>query len=160
MKPERILGEVRHDRLPIEPNDDNLSAASAFALEMWRRRWEDRRDSWLEEFGCLDGFRERRPEDLSGSCKFTSLFAAAVFGGAIDGNFEHQYAVKDGAIIDLNLEAEDVRSLAAPHARDPLFFGSRDHLASMRTCAPRVNAWLAEFDRRLAQEHRPPNIAP
>ncbi|MBY3155539.1 hypothetical protein HFO56_24750 [Rhizobium laguerreae] len=89
------------------------------------------------------------PQDLSGSCKFSSIFAAIVFDAGIDGNYDHQFAVKKNKIIDLNAGSADVASLSKPYLIDPIFFGSRDHMTTMKSCIPRIVEWLRAFDDAL-----------
>jgi hypothetical protein len=115
----------------------NIKLAKAFVFDKWKERA-------YERMGGLDSYSP--PTDLSNSCKFTSQFVKNIFGGTIQGNFDHQYVVKDGAIIDLNIDAKDVKTLGdKAHVHDPKFFGKRDHKASMKSCEPRVAAWTQEF---------------
>lgn len=69
----------------------------------------------------------------------------AFFGGEVQGNEFHQYCVIDKQIIDLNKKAKDVTSLDNPYFHDEYFFGSKDHIVSMKFCKERVNSWLKEF---------------
>jgi hypothetical protein len=118
--------------LPIEASPANLSMARDFLLLKWNERAEER------------GLPPRR--DLSGSCKFSSLFARTVFGAEMRGNQDHQFNIlPDGSILDLNADAEDVSGLEAPHHHDPEFWGNPEHLAAMRSCDPRVAAWIEGF---------------
>ncbi len=120
--------------LPATP--ENIAAAKAFVLKKWQERAIER-----------GGPNATLPDDLSSSCKFSSLFARAVFGGKLEGNFDHQFVrAKDGTIIDLNIDAADVKELGdQAHRHDILFWGSRDHRDSVRSCVPRVKEWVAEF---------------
>lgn len=119
----------------LEPTRENLARAQEFVLKKWRERATER------------GYPE--PDDLSSSCKFTSLFVQAIFGGQIRGNYEHQYVVLNGEIIDLNKDAADVRSMEDPHEHDESWFGNADHLDSMESCKPRVKDWVREFQASL-----------
>lgn len=120
--------------LPATP--ENIEKAKAFVLKKWRERATER------------GLRA--PTDLSSSCKFSSLFAQRVFGGKLRGNWDHQFVVlPDGKVLDLNLDAEDVRALDDPHRHDRSFWGNREHRESMASCEPRVAAWVEEFRREM-----------
>ena len=134
---------------------ENIAAAKSFVFGKWRER--------AKELGRDD------PLDLSDACKFTSLFAALVFGGTLHGNFFHQWiALPDGRTLDLNDEAADVitmlrgempddakpyademrkklpPSLYAPDDRHMRSRGNRQSMASVR---PRVQRWADEFLR-------------
>lgn len=82
------------------------------------------------------------PPDLEGACKFASLFVKLAFGGRIEGAWAHQYNVIAGQTIDLTGQSCD-----ADH--DPVFFGNREHLASMASCLPRVQTWLSALEAQL-----------
>jgi hypothetical protein len=136
------------ENLPIDPTADNIELASVFVFEMWKSRWREQKNDWEEKVGSTYYIDE--PTDLSGSCKFSSIFAALVFDADIDGNGVHQFAVKKGRIIDLNSGAADVTDMSAPYALDALFFGTRDHIASMTSCMPRILEWVQAFDLSLS----------
>ncbi len=90
-----------------------------------------------------------KPDDLSYSCKFTSMFVREVIGGYISGSYDHQFVVLDDEVIDINQDAQDVRDLDDPHDEDFSFLGRRDHLESLESCVPRVNDWVSEFKLSL-----------
>lgn len=117
--------------LPLAPTPKNIAIAKRFVL----RKWEERK---LER-GAAE------PHDLSDSCKFSSLFAQRIFGGRLRGNEKHQYVSLGGSIIDLNADAADVQDMKHPYRHDPVFWGNTDHVASMRSCIPRVDQWIEEF---------------
>ena len=122
----------------LEPSDQNIARAREFALKKWKERAAER------------GSPE--PSDLSYSCKFTSLFCQKLFGGKIRGSWDHQYIVlDDGAVVDLNIDAEDVKALGdKAHTHDPSFFrGNRDWKDSMNSIKPRVAQWVKEFKSTL-----------
>ncbi len=150
---------------PIPVTPETLELARLFVMERWRER--------AAEIGNPE------PADLSGSCKFSSLFAQAVFGGEIQGNYEHQFVrLENGGVLDLNEGAGDVQALREramsgegtgwqmpnparpwhkvwvgdPHDHDPEWFGCPDHRDSMRSCMPRVRRWLALFGQQMAME--------
>jgi hypothetical protein len=145
MQPQKILGQL-DSNYPLEYTPENFLTAQAFVMNKWLERFNEKKQSW-EKLGGEYG--EKSPLDLSGSCKFSSLFAASVFGGEVQGNEYHQYCVIDKLIIDLNKDAKDVNDLEDPYYHDDGFFGSRDHMASMKFCKERVNAWLKEFPSYL-----------
>jgi hypothetical protein len=126
----------------LEPTSENIEAARVFVLRKWQERARER-----------GGPNATLPDDLSLSCKFTSLFARAIFGGRLEGNADHQFVRRDGEIIDLNIDASDVRALGTnAHHHDTAFWGSRDHKASVKSCIPRVKEWVAEFLKGRGEE--------
>ena len=147
------LSALSRHPFPIKASEDAVRHARAFALLMWQERHDEKAAEWKAATGS-DWTRER-PADLSSSCKFTSLFAAVVFGGEMKGNYDHQFAAADGKIIDLNAEADDVKGRAGVHEHDPDFFWSPDHLDSLRSCLPRVERWLAAYSEVLQAETAP-----
>lgn len=88
---------------------------------------------------------EPPPTDLPRSCKFATLFMRSVFGGVIAGNYQHQFNIINGSIVDLSENAADVRALSAPYHHEPDLFCIAEHVASMDGCRPRVAAWVADF---------------
>ena len=132
---EAATGEVKTPRGKLPATHENLERAKEFVLQKWRERAAER------------GHAE--PEDLSSSCKFSSLFVQAIFGGQIQGNYEHQYVVLNGEIIDLNKDAADVKSMDDPHTHDESWFGNDGHLDSLESCKPRVKDWVREFKSSL-----------
>jgi hypothetical protein len=72
---------------PARPAAFGVSAAADFVAKAWERRPINMR---VEGMGTL------------GACKFASLFAVGVFGGKMQGNFHHQWAVTpDHGVVDL-----------------------------------------------------------
>lgn len=132
----KIITEGADDQhLPATP--ENIARAQAFVLKMWRER--------AAEMG------REQPLDLSSSCKFTSMFAQHVFGGEIRGNYDHQFvSLPNGEVLDLNIDAEDVKAMSSPHEHDKRFFNNPKHKASMASCLPRVEKWVEEFRREIA----------
>jgi hypothetical protein len=86
-----------------------------------------------------------RPADLSGACKYGSLFMQHVFGGAIRGHFEHQYNVIDGRLVDLSHDASDVGRMSNPYLHEPEYFDVPEFHAALAKCQPRANSWAVEF---------------
>lgn len=126
----------------LKPRPEIIEIARRVALQGWRVRAKER--------------GRPEPEDLSGSCKFTSLMALALFGGRLRGNSEHQYLeLPSGERLDLNAEAEDVRAMQArgvdPWRHDTAFWNNLDHRASLRSCKPRVALWVEEVHREVQQ---------
>lgn len=119
----------------LPPTEENLQAAKAFLFQKWKERAAER--------------YEKEPTDMSRSCKFVSQFGKKVFGGRIEGHWEHQYNVINGEVVDLNADAQDVKRLAKPYQHDPTFWGNREHKASMKSCLPRVNTWVEEFLKQM-----------
>lgn len=116
----------------LAPTDENLAQAKAFLRQKWTERYRERHGSGA-------------PADMSDSCKFVSLFVQKVFGGEMRGNPRHQFNWINGQLVDLNSDANDVRTMPDPHQHDTAFWGNREHRASMRSCETRVNAWVKEF---------------
>jgi hypothetical protein len=95
---------------------------------------------------------ERRllpPTDLSGSCKFGSLFINQVFGGSICGHYEHHYNVIDGRIVDLSHDSMDVGRITNPYLHEPEYFNIPEKQASLDSCLPRVERWVNEFLKEI-----------
>lgn len=85
------------------------------------------------------------PSDLSGSCKYGSLFMNQVFGGAICGHYEHQYNMIGGRIVDLSHDAVDVGKITNPYLHEPDFFAIPEKQAALNLCLPRVKRWVIQF---------------
>lgn len=85
------------------------------------------------------------PADLSGACKYGSLFMQAVFGGAIRGHFEHQYNFIDGRLVDLSHDASDVGRMRHPYLHEPDYFQVPEVQLSLSQCEPRAQRWADEF---------------
>lgn len=85
------------------------------------------------------------PADLSGACKYGSLFMNLVFGGAIRGHYQHQYNLIGGRIVDLSHDAADVGRLTNPYLNEPEYFSTPEQQASLDCCVPRVERWAQEF---------------
>ena len=115
----------------LHPSAENIELARSFCMEKWVER--------AAELG------KTCPTDLSGSCKFTSLFAKLVFGGEIEGNEQHQFNVIEDDLLDLNAGAGDVQGIAGIHDDEPGFIGNPEHLESMNSCLERVVGWVLEF---------------
>ena len=114
-------------------SEQALGIALNILTNGWRQRANDR--------------NEPAPVDNSNSCKFATILVKTIFGGTIEGNYDHQYNVIDGVIIDLNKDCDDVITLKEkkqnPYRHDSIFFQSEDHLDSMLSCIPRIATWLS-----------------
>lgn len=97
------------------------------------------------------------PTDLSGSCKYGSLFMNRVFGGVIHGHYEHQYNIIGGRIVDLSHDAIDVGRIINPYLHEPDFFAIPERQAVLDDCLPRVERWVIQFLVEIAeaQSHLP-----
>lgn len=126
------------DKLLIEaflpPTPENIAAAKQFVMEKWKERANERSFSI--------------PKDLSGACKFASLFAQKVFGGRLQGNWHHQYVVKGNQTIDLT-DAAGV-NIRNPYHHDPEFWMNPEHRTSLQSCMERVNKWVEEFKQNFS----------
>ncbi len=85
------------------------------------------------------------PTDLSGACKYGSLFMNRVFGGVIHGHYEHQYNRIAGRIVDLSHDAMDVGNMTNPYLHEPDFFTIPEKQVSLNNCLPRVECWVIQF---------------
>lgn len=85
------------------------------------------------------------PTDLSGACKYGSLFMQLVFGGTIRGHYEHQYNFIGGRIVDLSHDALDVGRIHNPYLHEPDFFNIPEKNAALNKCVPRVTGWVLQF---------------
>lgn len=125
------------EALPLPPTPSNLDRAKHVALEGWKERASE---PW---------YKQDAPNDLSGACKFASMFAQRLFGGELRGNYDHQFVLLDGAIIDLTEGSEDLNRLRLegkdPYRHDRFFWGNRDHRDSMKTCEARVAKWVEMY---------------
>jgi hypothetical protein len=90
------------------------------------------------------------PVDLSGSCKYGSMFMCLVFGGSISGHYEHQYNIIGGRIVDLSHDAFDVGRIKNPYLHEPDFFLIPEKQLAMNSCLPCVNIWVVQFLAELA----------
>lgn len=95
---------------------------------------------------------ERRlapPDDLSGACKYGSQFVRQLFGGVIEGHFEHQYNRIAGRLVDLGHDARDVGRMRQPYLHEAEYFEIPEHQARLEACMPRVMRWTEAFMREL-----------
>ena len=115
----------------LEPTPENLAAASDFLLEKWVERATESRFTG-----------ETGPTDLSGACKFASLFAQRVFGGRLRGSWHHEYVEHPTAgVIDLT----GAQGVSLGHSHDRFWWGNHEHVETLESCEPRVDRWVAEF---------------
>ena len=128
----------------LQISDELLDDLRSFCLDMWRERALER--------------NLPAPDDLSSSCKFTSLFVRELIGGRIAGNEMHQFVIVEDEVVDINRLSKDVLSLEDPHHEDFSFIGNPEHMESLESCAFRVNQWIEHWhllntpgqDRKLA----------
>ncbi|MFA5490203.1 MAG: hypothetical protein WC284_13455 [Candidimonas sp.] len=115
----------------LEPTPKNIQMAKNFVLMKWKERAKEK--------------KLPLPVDLSNACKFNTLFIKKIFGGKIKGNYNHQYNVIDGKIIDLSDDSSDVILMNKPYEHDEIFFGNPEHIESLKSCQNRVDQWVDEF---------------
>jgi hypothetical protein len=121
--------------MQLDPTEENIALAQEYVWLKWKER------------SCeLD---RPEPTNLSGACKFASLFAREMFGGEIAGNYLHQYLVHKGRVIDLT--GSDGAKLNAYH-HDRKFWLNPEHKESLISCAPRVSDWVAKFSHFVATQ--------
>ncbi|WP_200378774.1 hypothetical protein [Rubrivivax gelatinosus] len=87
------------------------------------------------------------PADLSGACKYGSLFVQSVFGGSIRGHFEHQYNCVEGRLVDLGHDALDVGRMGEPYRHEAAYFELPEVQARLAACVPRAERWADAFLR-------------
>lgn len=110
-------------------------AQFAAAKSWFFAKWSD----WASDRGL------GAPPDLSGSCKYASLYMQSIFGGAIRGHFEHQYNFIDGRLVDLSHDALDVGRMLRPYLHEPEYFSVPELQAALVSCQPRAERWAHEF---------------
>lgn len=85
------------------------------------------------------------------SCKFASLLARSLFGGKLDGNWDHVFVrLDDGEVLDLNAHQQDVIDLGdRAHLSDPKTLLHQDYRESLGSCLPRVKRWVEWFENEI-----------
>ena len=84
--------------VPLPATPDNVAAAQTFALARWREHVAE----MTRKISRLRACEYVEPADLSNACRFAAVFAQAVFGGELYGNYYHVWCVTaDGQRIDL-----------------------------------------------------------
>jgi hypothetical protein len=111
----------------------HFAAAKVFVFRKWCERAQEQQLT--------------RPDDLSGACKYGSLFMQSVFGGGLRGHFEHQFNLIDGRLVDLSHDAMDVGRMRHPYLHEPDYFAVPELQRSLATCLPRAEGWATEFLR-------------
>jgi hypothetical protein len=130
--------------LPIKATTENQRRASRFLL----RKWQERR---LESSRAFQK-TTTSPTDLSGACKFCSLFAVKLFGGELQGNEAHQWVEFGGEVIDLTDNVD-----GGEYLHDDEFWLNEDHLDALASCLDRVSRWLQEYTANgLLEEEQSP----
>jgi hypothetical protein len=119
----------RTAKLPY--SDANFALAKVFFFGKWCERSVQR--------------ELPQPLDLTGACKYGSLFMQCVFGGALRGHYEHQYNFIDGRLVDLSHDAADVGRMTHPYLHEPAYFLIPEMQASLDRCLPHAQAWATQF---------------
>ena len=119
----------RTGQLPF--SDANVALAKVFVFGKW----------------CEVAFDRGRtqPLDLSGACKYGSLFMQGVFGGELRGHYQHQYNFIAGRVGDLSHDAADVGRMRHPYLHEPDYFAVPELQAALALCEVRTDVWAAEF---------------
>jgi hypothetical protein len=125
-----------HQEAQLAYSYQRFAQAKVFVFRKWCE--------WATERGALP------PSDLSGACKYGSLFMSRVFGGVIHGHYEHQYNVIEGRIVDLSHDALDVGKITNPYLHEPDFFAIPRKKAALDNCLPRVDRWVKQFLAEIA----------
>ncbi|MGR9013802.1 MAG: transcriptional regulator [Gammaproteobacteria bacterium] len=131
VKPYVITDWAVNREAQITYSYERFAQAKVFVFKKWCEK--------VAERGAL------APTDLSGSCKYGSLFMNRIFGGVIRGHYEHQYNIIGGRIVDLSHDAIDVGRIANPYLHEPDFFAIPEKQASLNGCLPRVELWVIQF---------------
>lgn len=138
---------------PISVIIESVTKNSQEARAFLKNKWNERNNSVNN--------------DLSGACKFAALFAQQLYGGEIKANEFHTWVEKNGDIIDLTDDSEEMKymkrgeippnqlsyaqawGLEFPedgiYEEDEYFMDEPDFIESIRSCAPRVKKWVEEF---------------
>jgi len=116
---------------PLTYSYDQFALAKAFFFTKWCE--------WALERGAV------APKDLSGACRYGSLFVCRVYGGSIRGHYQHQYNDVGGLRVDLSHDAADVGAMLQPYLHEPLYFELVEQQVSLAGCLPRVDRWVVEF---------------
>lgn len=114
---------------------ENYQKAYEHVLTGWQKRAEER------------GYEI--PASLDNACKFSSLFMKLVFGGRIEGNYDHQFNVIENTIVDLTQDSPALKNMENPYEHDELFFGNEEHMESLISCMPRVLEWVRDYEKAL-----------
>jgi hypothetical protein len=131
------LSEILFEEF-VPSTEENVEKAKAFIKQKWNER--------AKEYG------REEPTDLSGACKFASMFAKLVFGGELRGNKLHQFVELDNRLIDLTAGSSDVVLMKEPYKHDKRFWNNPEHKRSMQSCEPRAKQWAEEFVRLYQNE--------
>ena len=115
-----------------------FALAKSFVFRMWCERAQER--------------QQPPPSDLSGACKFASMFMREVFGGVVEGHYAHQYNRIDGRLVDLSHDARDVGAMINPYRHEAEYFDIPEFHEKWMLCAPRVQSWVVEFLREPGRE--------
>ena len=119
----------------IHYNSAHFAHAKDFMFRMW----------------CIFAIERKvpAPSDLSGACKYSSLFTQKVFGGTIEGNYAHQYNRIDGRRVDLSHDSLDVARLSHPYDHEPDYFLIPEYQKRLKLCVPRAERWAERFMREV-----------
>jgi hypothetical protein len=110
---------------------DGFAQAKAFVFHRWCELATEQ--AW------------RPPSDLSGACKYGSLFVREVFGGVIQGHYAHQFNRLEGRLVDLSHDALDVGRMSQPYLNDATYFEIPEYQQQLAACMPRVQRWVTGF---------------
>jgi hypothetical protein len=95
---------------------------------------------------------QRLPQDLSGACKYGSLFMQQIFGGSIEGHYAHQFNRIDTRVVDLSHDALDVSRMRTPYLHDAEYFDIPEYRIALQACGPRVDSWAQAFMREAGAD--------
>jgi hypothetical protein len=116
---------------PLMYSEAQFGWAKAFVFRQWCA-WAVQREA-------------PAPLDLSGACKYGSLFMCRVYGGSIQGHYQHQYNHINGQRVDLSYDAADVAGMAQPYLHEPLYFDIPEGQRALAGCLPRVDHWVSLY---------------
>ncbi|GAA5172000.1 hypothetical protein [Viridibacterium curvum] len=116
---------------PLHYDYTEFALAKAFFFRAWCE--------FARERGAL------LPIDLSGACKYGSLFMHDLYGGVIEGHYAHQYNRIAGRLVDLSHDASDVGAMREPYSHDPAYFDIPEYRVALIACQPRVDRWVSAY---------------
>ena len=126
----------------FKSDSNNWEFLRTFLLEMWNERAMEMYNS--------------KVDDLSMSCKFVSLFCFKLFGGTLQGNYNHSYLVIEGKIFDPTYPSSMFDTFKVqkvdPYEIDNNTYFNDDYQESIYSCEPRVDIWINLFMNKYKQK--------
>lgn len=140
---------------PLALTPENIAAAERFVLSAWKRYTKERHG--------------QEAVDLSNACKFSTVFAQALFGGRVRANYYHCWLesptgelvdltqgvqFRDGIPEDLQLRATKAGlDVGTPFTHDPRIFNEPEFVNGLGSLYTIVRSWVREFLDQLDWEY-------